>query len=99
MTAKIPNSIITQDQLSSPLLRSVQWSANVSHPPNLLLVCVLLQARVEVLPPLEKHRIADELEPRRKFERWVFEEPLQAIRRHILRGPDFVGVGIDIDVG
>jgi hypothetical protein len=38
------------------------------HPPNLRLPKVLLEARVEVAPPLKKHCFADELEPRCKLE-------------------------------
>ena len=49
------------------------------HPPNLLLVLVLLQARIEMLPPLKQHRVADELEPRRKLEAGILKELLELL--------------------
>lgn len=70
----------------------------LSHAPDLLLIGVLLEARVEVLPPLEEHRVADQFEPGGELEGGVGEELLQFIRRHVLNGLDLVLVDIEVDV-
>lgn len=49
-------------------------------------------------PPLEKHRIADQLEPRRELQSRLLEHLLQLVRRHVPRVAHFVGVDIQIDV-
>lgn len=69
------------------------------HAPNLLLVGVILQARVEMLPPLKQHRVADELEPGGELQSGVGEELLELVRRNVLGGLDLVGAGIEVDVG
>lgn len=52
-----------------------------------------------MLPPLEKHRVADELEPGRELQARVLELLLQLFSRHILCGAHLVLVGIQVDVG
>lgn len=69
------------------------------HAPNLLLVGVLLKPRVKVLPPLEEHRVADELEPGRELEARVLEQLLESVGGGVLRGLDLVLVGVEVDVG
>lgn len=64
------------------------------HASNLLLVHVLLQARVEALPPVEEHRVADELEPRGENQLGIVELLLQALRGNVLCVPDLVLVDI-----
>jgi len=70
----------------------------LQHASNLLLAHILVQARIEVAPPLVKHALADELEPRRELERRVLEHALQLLLAHIARIPCFVGVHRQIDV-
>lgn len=72
---------------------------SVLHASDLLLVGVLLEARVEVLPPLEEHRFADQLEPRRKLELGVGKESLELLGRDVFRVLDFVQVGVEVDIG
>lgn len=50
-------------------------------------------------PPLEEHRVANELEPGREFEARVLEHLLQLLRRDVLCGLHLVLVGVDVDVG
>lgn len=69
------------------------------HPPDLCLTQVLLEARVEVAPPLEQHCFADQLEPRCEFERLVLEHGLQLILGNEGAVTDFVGVDVEVDVG
>jgi hypothetical protein len=70
-----------------------------SHSSDLSLSGILLQARIKMLPPLEKHRLTDQLEPRRKDEFWVLEHDLQFVGSHVAAVFDFIGVDICIDVG
>ena len=69
------------------------------HATNLLLVHVLVEARVEVLPPVEEHRVADELEPGGELEGGILEHLLQAVGRDPLRGSHLVLTGGEINVG
>ena len=69
------------------------------HPPNLLLVLVLLQARIEMVPPLKEHRVADELEPRCELEAWVLKLLLELFGRDVLGCLDLVRAGLQIDIG
>lgn len=66
---------------------------------NLLLVHVLLEAGVEVSPPLEEERVADELEPGSELEAGVLKQLLQTIGADILGRLDLVGAGVQVDVG
>jgi len=72
---------------------------DISHAPDLLLVLELFEARFEVRPPLEQHRLADELEPRSELERRVLEQLLELLGRYISRGLDLVLVDVEIDIG
>ena len=67
------------------------------HAPNLLLVFKLVQPRVQVLPPLKQHGVADEFEPGRKLEVWVLEQLPELVWRDILCRLDFVFVGSNVD--
>ena len=52
-----------------------------------------------MLPPLEEHGLADELEPRGKLQRGILKHLLELISRHVLGSLDFVLVDVEIDVG
>ena len=52
-----------------------------------------------MLPPLEKHGLADELEPRGELQRRILKHLLELIGRHVLGGLDFVLVDVEVDVG
>lgn len=69
------------------------------HASDLLLVRVRLESRIQVRPPLEEHRVADELEPRSELQRRVLELLLQVFCRNVLCGLDLVLVGLQVDVG
>lgn len=69
------------------------------HATDLLLVGILLQACVEVLPPLKQHRVADELEPGGELEGRVLELLLQLLRADILGRLNFIDVGVEVNVG
>ena len=64
-----------------------------------MLVHVLVQTGVEVLPPLEQHRVADELEPRGENQTRVVELLLQLLGADVLCVPDLVLVDIEVNVG
>lgn len=49
-------------------------------------------------PPLEQHRVADELEPRCEFQARLFKHGLQLVGGNIAGIPDFVQVGVQVDV-
>lgn len=69
------------------------------HASNLRLALELLQRRrSEMAPPLEQHRVADELKPRCELQAGLFEHLLELVGRDILGVADFVGVDIEIDV-
>lgn len=69
------------------------------HPPNLCLAQVLLEAGVEVAPPLEEHCLADQLEPRCELERLVLEHGLQLVLSNEGAIASLVGVDVEVDVG
>jgi hypothetical protein len=69
------------------------------HPPDLCLTQVLLEARVEVAPPLEEHCLADQFEPRCELERLVLEHGLQLVLGNERAVTDFVGVDVEVDIG
>lgn len=69
------------------------------HAPDVLLVQVLIEAGVEVRPPLKQHRLANKLEPGRELEARVFEELLKLIGRNVLGVANLVEVGVKIDIG
>lgn len=52
-----------------------------------------------MVPPLVEHALADQLEPRRELERLVREHGFQVFLRYVAGVSDFVGTGVDIDVG
>ena len=51
-----------------------------------------------MLPPLEKHRVADELEPRGECEFRVIELLLELLRRNVCGRLDFIQVDVKVDV-
>lgn len=69
------------------------------HTTNLLFVHVLVQARVEVLPPLKEHRVADELKPRGELEVGLLKQFLELLGCDILCVLNLVGAGVEVDVG
>lgn len=50
-------------------------------------------------PPLEEHRLADQLEPWCELERLVLEHGLQIFLGHVAAVTNFIGVDVEIDVG
>jgi hypothetical protein len=72
---------------------------SILHAADLLLVQVGVQAVVELLPPLEEHRVADELEPGGELEAGVLEQLLQLVGSDVLSVTDLVGGGVEVDVG
>ena len=71
----------------------------VLHPSDLGLVLVLIQASIELIPPLEQHRVANQLEPWSKLEAVVLEHGLEVVLRHILCVLHLIRIGFVIDVG
>ena len=51
-----------------------------------------------MIPPLEQHRVADQLEPRCKFQLTILEHGLQFVLRHITCVLHFVRIGFVVDV-
>jgi hypothetical protein len=68
------------------------------HSSDLLLVHVLLQTLVEVLPPLEKQRMANELEPWGELQGRIIEHRLQTVGGDVSSVADFIEVGLEVDV-
>lgn len=52
-----------------------------------------------MLPPLKKQRVADKLEPWRKLQGGVLEHLLQSVGSNVGRIPDFVQVGLQVNIG
>lgn len=50
-------------------------------------------------PPFKQHRVADELEPRSKFQARLLEHFLQLISRHVASIPHLIGARLEVDVG
>ena len=69
------------------------------HATNLRLICIPVQISVEVIPPFEKHGVADQFEPRSELEAAVLEHGLELILAHVLRILDFIRIGLVVDVG
>ncbi len=67
------------------------------HAPDILLVCVFLQPRVEMVPPLEEHGLADEFEPRGELRGRVLEEGLEFVGSHVFGVLDLVLVDVEVD--
>jgi hypothetical protein len=74
-------------------------SHELLHTSDLLLVQVLVEARVEVLPPLEEHRVTDELEPRSENQARIIELLLETFGSNVLGISDLVLVDVKVDVG
>lgn len=74
-------------------------SSILQHAANLLLVHKLLEAGVEVGPPLKQHGVADELEPRGELQARVVELLLELFGRNVLGSLDLVGAGVEVNVG
>jgi hypothetical protein len=72
--------------------------ASSSHPSDLCFAKVLLKTRVQVVPPLVEHALADQLEPGGELERLVLEHGLEVLLRDESRIADFVGVDIQVNV-
>jgi hypothetical protein len=68
------------------------------HAPDSLLVLVGFEV-VKVGPPLEKHSLADELEPRGEGEGFVLEHGPQLVGGDVFVGLDLVGVDVKVDGG
>lgn len=67
------------------------------HPMDLLLVQILIQTRVEVLPPVEEEWFADELEPWCENQVAIAEHYFQLLCWDVLGISDFVGAGVEGD--
>ena len=71
-----------------------------SHAANLLLALVFVQRRgAQQTPPLEQHRVADQLEPGRELQPRLLEHLLQLVRGDIAGIPHLVGTRVQVDVG
>lgn len=57
---------------------------------------MLVQAGLEVTPPLEERRLADELEPRSELEAVVFEHGLERVLCDILCRLDLIRVFFEV---
>ena len=68
------------------------------HPPNLVFIRVFIEASIKVIPPLEQHRVTDQLEPRSEPEAVVLEHGLEAVLRHILRILNLIRIGFVVDI-
>lgn len=71
---------------------------HTSHPPDLCLVQVLVQV-VKVPPPLEKHGVANEFEPRSEGQACVLEHLLQLVRGYVFVVLGLVRVDVEINLG
>jgi hypothetical protein len=69
------------------------------HASDVLLVHVPLEPRIEVVPPLVQHALADELKPRRELERGIPEHVLQVVLGYVTAVADFVGVDVGVHIG
>ena len=69
-----------------------------SHSSDPLFVHILLEALVEMLPPFEQQRMANELEPWGELQGRIVEHGLQAVGSDIPSVADFIEVGFDVDV-
>lgn len=49
-------------------------------------------------PPLEQHRVADQLEPGGELETRLLEHGLQLISRDVLGVPHLVRAGLQVDI-
>jgi hypothetical protein len=76
----------------------VVFACTRSHSSNVLLAHVLLQPRIEVVPPLIQHALADKLEPWCELERRVFEHCLEVILGNVTGIAGFVGIDVKIDI-
>lgn len=72
---------------------------NPSHPPDLSLTQILVQPLVQMLPPFKQHRMADQLEPRRKLQALILEHLFQLLRRDISRVLCLVRVSFYVHIG
>ena len=52
-----------------------------------------------MLPPLKKHRLADQLEPWRKLQAVILEHGFQLRLRHVSSIPHFVGIRGVVNIG
>lgn len=68
------------------------------HPSDLRLILILLQALVKVLPPLEEQRVADELEPRGKFQTSVIEHTFKLVSGDVFCVSDLINVRLNINI-
>ena len=78
---------------ASQILRS-----SSQHSPNLLFVRILVQPVVQMVPPFEQHRRANELEPRRELELLVLEHRVQLIFADVFVILYLILVDLEIDV-
>lgn len=51
-----------------------------------------------MVPPFEKHALADQLEPRCEFKALILEHGLEVLLAHIARVSDLVGAGIEVHI-
>jgi hypothetical protein len=80
------------------IIHKVTSVAMSLHPADLGFAKVLVEARVEVVPPLVKHAFANQLEPGCEFERLVFEHGPKVFLRNESRVTNFVRVDVQINV-
>jgi len=69
-----------------------------SHPPNLGLVHVLLQAFIEMLPPFEEQGVANKPEPWCKLQVAIVEHGLQFVGGNISSASNLVQVWLEVNI-
>jgi hypothetical protein len=90
--------IICVSEPSPTPANAVYECISPSHPPNLLLVHVLVETLIQMLPPLEQQRITDELEPGRELQSGIIEHCLQAVSSNVSSISNFVKVGFQVNI-
>lgn len=97
MHGEILSSSITPPFRSSPIRFAPAKPS--SHSSNILLIHILLEIGILVLPPFEKERVTDKLEPRCEFQRRIGEHSLESVGRNVSSITDFIHVWLEIDIG
>lgn len=70
------------------------------HPSNPCFSFIFVQGiGSEMLPPLEKHGLADNLKPRGELQVGLRKHLLEFRGRDVSRVPDFVGVDVEVHFG
>jgi hypothetical protein len=79
--------------------QSTEVSSLLEHPADLCVVQIPVQSLIKVPPPLEQHRLADELEPGRELQVFVLKLSFEFAFRHVLDISYFVRIRVDVNFG